>query len=101
MPFARKPAQEVETDLRPPIALVRIKSDQLATLGYDAETEIMAAQFRPKEGTTAFVYHYLGVSSEKFAEAGKPETTGSQFRAIIKGVPFKKYAAEQIPELAP
>lgn len=98
MPLIRKPAQATESDPRPTIQLVRVKSDQLASLGYDAEALTMATQFRPKELGPANVYCYTPITPEAFEQAGKPETTGSQFRAIIKGVPFKKYAAEVIPE---
>lgn len=98
MAFTRKPAQAVETDPRPPIALARVKSEQLAMLGYEPETQTMAAQFRPKELGPAHVYCYSPITAEQFEEARKPETTGSQFRAIIKGVAFKKYAPEPIPD---
>ena len=97
MAFTRKPAQAVETDPRPPITLVRVKSEQLAALGYQPETQTMAAQFRPKELGPAHVYHYTPISQAEFEDARKAETTGSRFREIIKGVPFKKYAPEPIP----
>jgi hypothetical protein len=98
MPFPRKPAQAVETDPRPPIALARVKSEQIATLGYDAASSTMAVQFRPQDGNVAHVYHYPNIMPESFETARKPETTGSQFRALIKGLVFKKYAAEIIPD---
>lgn len=98
MAFTRKPAQATEAGPRPPIALIRVKSEQLASLGYDATSQTMAAQFLPKEVGPAAVYHYPGITPEAFEEARKPETTGSQFRAIIKGLAFLKYAPEPIPE---
>ena len=98
MTFTRKPAQAVETDPRPPITLIRVKSDQLACLGYDPATMTMAAQYRPQSGNAAHVYHYPGILPQAYEAARSPEMTGTQFRALIKGLPFKKYAAEPIPE---
>lgn len=95
MGFTRKPAQAFEMTPRPPIAILYVKSDQLAGLGYDAETQTLAAMFRPQQGNTAAVYCYPGISAEDAEKA--PAMTGTQFRAMIKGVEFKKYPSEPCP----
>lgn len=95
MAFTKKPAQAFETEPRPPIAINYVKSDQLAGLGYDVTTATLAAMFRPQQGNTGAVYHYPGISAEDAEKA--PAMTGTQFRAMIKGVAFKKYPAEPCP----
>jgi len=95
MGFIRKPAQAFETTPRPLITISHVKSDQLAGLGYDPETQTLAAMFRPQSGNTAAVYHYPGITPD---QAGQAATmTGTQFRAMIKGIAFLKFQPEPCP----
>lgn len=95
MAFTRKPAQAFETTPRPPITISYVKSDQLAGLGYDPETQTLAAMFRPQSGDTSAVYHYPGITPEQASQA--PTMTGAQFRAMVKGIAFLKFLPEPCP----
>jgi len=95
MTFKRKPAQAFETTQRPPIQIHYVKSDQLAGIGYDPETQTLAVMFRPPVGNSATVYCYPGITPEQASQAAG--MTGTQFRAMIKGIKFQKFNPEPCP----
>lgn len=100
MPKTYTPPQAFETTPRPLITLARVKSHQIAAAGYSPELETLALQFNPRAGeTTAVVYHYPGVTPEKFAEFMAAESLGKYHGANFKPMIFRKYPAEPLPEL--
>ena len=65
------------------IPLTPVESSQIAAVGYDEEKNILAVQF--KNGVaTGVVYHYDGVSPEKYAGLTGAESLGSYFFKSIK-----------------
>jgi len=94
-----KPAQVIETGPRPNIPLVRVKSRQVAAIGYDAETKTLAVQFVPRSGdlTVAPVYHHADICAQAHADFLAAESIGHHYNTVFKGQPFKKYPAEPLP----
>lgn len=93
------PPQAFETTPRPPITLQRVNSRQIAAAGYSPELETLALQFKPRQGETAsVVYHYAGVTPEKFAEFMAAESLGKYHGSNFKPMIFLKFPAEPLPE---
>jgi hypothetical protein len=97
MPKTYTPPQAFETTPRPPIALVRVKSQQVAAIGYSPELRTLAVQFKAKAGDPP-VYHYENVTPEQHAAFIGAESIGTFFGANIKPMIFRKYPAESLPE---
>lgn len=100
------PPQAFETTTRPPITLSRVKSSQVAAVGYDPATRQLAIQFvnrsraddadnGPAESP---VYVYPDVSPETHANMLRAESIGVFFGTFIKPLAFKKYVAEPLPK---
>jgi hypothetical protein len=76
-----------------------IESSQIDAIGYDAETQTLAIQFKAKGAAPGSLYHYSNVDAALFAEFSSAESIGSFFYKNIK--PFKdKYPYARI-ETAP
>ncbi len=102
MPKLFKPAQAIETEPRAKIPLKRVKSSQIAAIGYDPETKTLAVQFKPRAATGETpvpVYHYGDVSQQCADDFRGAESIGTYFGLHIKPLAFKKYPAEALPEL--
>jgi hypothetical protein len=98
MPKPYTPPQAFETTPRPPITLQRVQSNQIAAAGHSAELQILALQFKPRQGeTTAVVYHYPNISAEKFAEFMAAESLGKYHGSNFEPMIFLKYPAEPLP----
>lgn len=78
------------------IPLHPVKSSQLKAVGYDAQRNILAAQFL--HGAQA-VYHYPNVTPELHAAFAAADSKGEFFGKHIKQLPFEKYPSEVLQEL--
>lgn len=58
----------------------KIDSSQIASLGYDAETQVLEVEFKGGK-----VYQYFEVPPEKFAELQAAESAGKYLNQHIKG----------------
>lgn len=85
------PPQGFETNARPPIALTPVTSNQVAAVGYDAETKTLAVTFTRGPGS---IYHYPDVQPETHAAFIGAESIGKFFGEHIKTLPFLKFPAE-------
>jgi hypothetical protein len=63
-----------------------VESSQILAVGYDAETQTLAIQFK---GGTRAVYHYANVTAEDFTAHRGAESIGSHFYRNIKPFPEK------------
>lgn len=71
------------------IAMQQVKSNQLASIGYDAASKTLAATFTRGPGT---VYQYPNVDAKVYADLMASDSIGSFFGKHIKPLPFKKLA---------
>ncbi len=76
---------------RPQIELQPVVSNQIAAIGYAADSKTLAVTFT--RGTGA-IYHYPDVSAEVFEAFKTAESIGGYFGKHIKTLPFEKFAAE-------
>jgi hypothetical protein len=70
------------------IALDSVESSQLNAIGYDAETQTLAIQFKSKTGVGS-TYQYSNFTPEDFAAFKGAESIGSHFYKHIKPFPEK------------
>ena len=78
------------------ITLDAVESSQILAIGYDAESQTLAIQFKSSKKP---VYHYANVTAEDFAVFRDAESIGNHFYKHIK--PFReKYPYTRI-EAAP
>lgn len=75
------------------ITMDSVESSQINCIGYDAESQTLAIQF--KSGTRA-TYHYANVTPEDFAAFKGAESVGSHFYKHIKPFP-EKYPFTRMP----
>jgi hypothetical protein len=81
------------------ITMDAIESSQIEAIGFDADTQTLAIQFKAKGAAPGSLYHYSNVTAEDFAAFRDAESIGSHFYKNIK--PFKdKYPYVRI-ETAP
>ncbi|BEP54494.1 hypothetical protein GmRootV118_17380 [Variovorax sp. V118] len=71
------------------IAMKPVKSQQVASIGYDAGSKTLAVTFTHGPGT---VYQYPGVDAKVHADFLAAESIGTFFGKHIKTRPFKKFA---------
>lgn len=71
------------------IAMQPVKSNQLASIGYDAASKTLAATFTRGPGT---VYQYPNVDAKVYADLMAADSIGSFFGKHIKPLPFRKLA---------
>ena len=71
------------------IALDSVDSSQIEAIGYDAETQTLAIQFKGKGEKPGSVYHYSGFSAEDWQAFRDAESVGSHFYKNIKPLPDK------------
>jgi hypothetical protein len=71
----------------PQITMDSIESSQIDAIGYDAETQTLAIQFKAKGAAPGSLYHYANVTPDDFAAFRDAESIGSHFYKHIK--PFK------------
>lgn len=69
------------------IALQAVVSSQIAAIGYDADTQTMAIQFKNWKGEIGSTYHYANVSADDFIAFRDAESQGKHF-----GKHFKPHA---------
>lgn len=69
------------------IALDSIKSSQIEAVGYDAESQTLAIQFKGKGDALGSVYHYNNFTADDWQAFRDAESIGSYFYKNIK--PFK------------
>jgi hypothetical protein len=81
------------------ITMDSVESSQLQAIGYNAETQTLAIQFKAKGASPGSLYHYSNVTPDDFVAFRDAESIGSYFYRNIK--PFKdKYPYVRI-ETAP
>lgn len=68
------------------IALDVVESSQIHAIGYHAESQTLAIQFKSKAGAGS-IYHYSNFPAEDFAAFRDAESKGAHFGKNIK--PFK------------
>lgn len=73
------------------ISLTAVESNQVAAIGYDAESSTMAVTFARGPG---HLYHYPNVSAELHQQFMAAESKGKFFRVNIKNLPFEKFKAQ-------
>ncbi len=69
---------------RPAIALQPIESSQLHSIGHHAESNVLAIQFKNKDGSPGSIYHYENFDAKQFEEFKSAESIGSHFYKHIK-----------------
>jgi hypothetical protein len=69
------------------ITMDSIESSQIEAIGFDAETQTLAIQFKAKGTAPGSLYRYSNVTAEDFAAFRDAESIGSHFYRHIK--PFK------------
>jgi hypothetical protein len=72
------------------IPMTPVKSNQVAAVGYDAETSTLAVTFTRGAGA---IYHYPNVDAKLHADFIGAESIGKFFGKSIQGLPFKKFPA--------
>lgn len=87
--------QAYTDEARPPIALTPVKSNQVAAIGYDPTSQVLAVSFTRGAGA---IYHYPGVTPEQHAAFIGAESIGKHFGQHIQGRAFKKYQPDPKPE---
>lgn len=90
MPKEYKPPQAFEEGACPAIEMKPVTSNQVAAVGYCAESKTLAVTFTRGGGA---VYHYPDVSPEQHAAFIGAESIGTHFGQHIKALPFRKYPA--------
>lgn len=83
----------------PTIALTRVESSQIHSIGHDAATNTLAIRFLAKRGgdEPGSLYHYQNFSAEDFEAFQNAESIGSHFGKHIK-VYDKKFPYTKIVE---
>ncbi|MES2247627.1 MAG: KTSC domain-containing protein [Pseudomonadota bacterium] len=71
------------------IAMKPVKSQQVASIGYDAGSKTLAVTFTRGPGT---VYQYPGVDAKLHADFLAADSIGTFFGKHFKTRPFKKFA---------
>lgn len=95
MNFKKTPAAAFTDKPYKHIPLTTVESNQVAAIGYDAESGTMAVTFTRGPG---HVYHYPNVSAELHQQFLEAESIGSFFGQHIKALPFDKFPAEALEE---
>lgn len=73
---------------RPIFEMIPVVSSQIASIGHDAASNMLAIQFpEKKDGSLGNLYHYENVSTELFAQFIGAESIGSFFINNIKKFP--------------
>jgi len=70
------------------------KSETIALVGYDQDTEAMEVQFRARKGIISYVY--ASVPKTVAETLVKAESPGTYFHRYVKGL----YACEKLPPKA-
>lgn len=70
------------------ITMDSVESSQIQAIGYDAQAQTLAIQFKAKGGPGS-VYHYSNVTAEDFAAFREADSIGSYFYKNIKPFPEK------------
>lgn len=88
------------TVTQPTIALQKVESSQIHSIGHDAETNTLAIRFKSySSGKPTGLYHYANFTAEDFDAFRSAESLGKHFGAHIK--PYdKKYPYVKIDETA-
>lgn len=76
-----------------PIPMTEVSSNQVARIGYSADTQTLAVQFR--HGARA-IYHYPAVLPETYQAFVDAESKGAFFKQHIKALGFEKFAAPDV-----
>ena len=69
------------------IALVKCDSSQLNAVGYDADSQTLAIEFKNWKGEPTSLYHYSGVTQEQFDAFNTAESKGKHLGQFIKPFP--------------
>lgn len=83
----------------PAIALTPVESSRIAAIGH--EGDVLAVQFKRKDGSLGPTYHYPGVGADVYAAFNEAESKGKFFESNVR--PLKVYnrvAEPPAPEAA-
>lgn len=72
------------TATSPRIAMDEVESSQLDAIGHNPESNVLAIQFKGKEGAVGSLYRYRNVSAELFTKLKEADSIGSFFYKNIK-----------------
>lgn len=76
-----------------PIDTLPIESSNLASIGYSADRETLAVEFKPRAGMVRGpIFHYKGVSQQQAVALLEAESKGRYYATQIKG----KFSAERV-----
>jgi hypothetical protein len=91
--------ENAETTAAPAIALTRVESSQIHSIGHDPATNTLAIRFLAKRGgdEPGSLYHYANFTAEDFEAFSNAESIGSHFGQHIK-VYDKKFPYTKIVE---
>ncbi|WP_207000888.1 KTSC domain-containing protein [Trinickia mobilis] len=82
----------------PSIALTKVDSTQIDSIGHDPATQTLAIRFKNRStGAPTSLYHYSNFTAEDFAAFEAAESKGSHFGKHIK-VFDKKYPYTKIED---
>lgn len=75
------------------IDTLSVESSNLASIGYSAERQILAVEFKPRPGRVRGpVFHYKGVSQDTAIALLEADSKGGYYARQIKG----KFTAERV-----
>jgi hypothetical protein len=66
------------------IVMDSVESSQIEAIGYAADTQTLAIQFKGKGGKPGSLYHYSNVTDEDWTAFSTAESIGSHFYKHIK-----------------
>lgn len=66
------------------ITLDSVESSQIEAIGYEADTQTLAIQFKGKSDKPGSVYHYANFTAEDWQAFREAESIGSHFYKHIK-----------------
>jgi hypothetical protein len=79
------------------IELRDVESSQIAAIGHDPESNVLAIQFKSWKGDRRSTYHYDNFTAEDFAAFRDAESLGRHFGKHIKPFP-EKYPYTKVAE---
>lgn len=76
----------MDSDIKnsPNIEMFEIESSQISRIGYDAESQTLAIQFKGKGEKPGSVYHYASFTADDWQAFREAESVGSWFYKNVK-----------------
>lgn len=77
----------IEDQKHPEIPMTKCQSSQINAVGYDADSQTLAVEFKNFKGDIGSLYHYSNVSQEQFDAFNTAESKGKHLGQFIKPFP--------------